>query len=572
MCRRLLSNGSAPSIHLYTMNREGSCREILQALGLWQQNSIRTLPWGSHCYQRPLSAKDVRPIFWSYHPESYDWDEFSNGKLGNASSPAYNDLQDYYLFYLKGLPTKEELSKMYYNELKSVDDVKKVFINFIKQVENENGVKVSRLPWSEKENGTSVETNLIKDQLLWCNENGILTINSQPSVNGAPSTDPLVGWGKPGGYCYQRAYLECFICEENAHKLRKLLDEYPQINYHIINHDCSIDWTNSDPTEPIAVTWGVFPGCEIAQPTVVDPLSFRVWKGEAYDAWLNKWANIYPDGGASQFIIQYHTIENKIKNRFPETKTTVLLYKDVNGEKICITLRESPWVMPLIVIGCDVDMKFEEADLFKVFSQFHNTFKHVYDSESGVMGHENIMKLYEKWHLQTFPHSKLVHYTNYLYYSTDEQKQGFLEADINLPEGYRFSEVDFQSKDIEIICNSWVHARNGDMEVFRAKLLHMPYSLVRDQNDYPVAYEFLEMSSLFNHQYVHPEHRGKGLGNIVERDLAKKSIKLGITPNKAVLISNKNVTEASNRSPYWTRWDHNGEPLVYLYLATDNNL
>uniref|UniRef100_A0A914C378 Glycine N-acyltransferase-like protein n=1 Tax=Acrobeloides nanus TaxID=290746 RepID=A0A914C378_9BILA len=270
----------------------------------------------------------------------------------------------------------------------------------------------------------------------------------------------------------------------------------------------------------------------------------------------------------AKFIVEYHTIENKIKNRFPETKTTVLLCKDVNGEKMWIILKESPWVIPYISIGCDVDMKFEEADLFKVFSQFHNTFKHVYDSGSSVKGHGNIIKLYEEWHRQAFPHSKIVRYPNYFYYSTDEQKQGLLEVDIKLPEGYRFSEVDFQSNDIEIICNSWVHARNGDMGMFRAKLLHMPYSLVRDQNDYPVAYEFLDMSSLFNHHYVHPEHRGKGLGNIVERDLAKKSIKIGITPSKTVLISNKNVIEASNRSPYWTRWDDNGEPLVYLYLAT----
>ena len=29
---------------------------------------------------------------------------------------------------------------------------------------------------------------------------------------------------------------------------------------------------------PIAVTWGVFPGKEISQPTVVDPVAFTVWK------------------------------------------------------------------------------------------------------------------------------------------------------------------------------------------------------------------------------------------------------------------------------------------------------
>ena len=38
------------------------------------------------------------------------------------------------------------------------------------------------------------------------------------------------------------------------------------------------DITNCDPTQPIAVTWGVFPGKEIIQPTVVDPVSFQIWK------------------------------------------------------------------------------------------------------------------------------------------------------------------------------------------------------------------------------------------------------------------------------------------------------
>ena len=36
--------------------------------------------------------------------------------------------------------------------------------------------------------------------------------------------------------------------------------------------------TNCDPSQPVAVTWGVFPGREIIQPTVVDPVSFQIWK------------------------------------------------------------------------------------------------------------------------------------------------------------------------------------------------------------------------------------------------------------------------------------------------------
>lgn len=50
----------------------------------------------------------------------------------------------------------------------------------------------------------ALETSLIKGELEFLNSKGILTINSQPQVNAAPSTDPLVGWGGTGGYIYQK--------------------------------------------------------------------------------------------------------------------------------------------------------------------------------------------------------------------------------------------------------------------------------------------------------------------------------------------------------------------------------
>lgn len=30
------------------------------------------------------------------------------------------------------------------------------------------------------------------------------------------------------------------------------------------------------------LTWGVFPNCEILQPTIFDPDTFHVWKNEAF--------------------------------------------------------------------------------------------------------------------------------------------------------------------------------------------------------------------------------------------------------------------------------------------------
>ena len=54
------------------------------------------------------------------------------------------------------------------------------------------------LPWSESM-GMMTETSRIQQQLLQLNQNGYLTINSQPCINGAPSSDHSVGWGGPNG-------------------------------------------------------------------------------------------------------------------------------------------------------------------------------------------------------------------------------------------------------------------------------------------------------------------------------------------------------------------------------------
>jgi hypothetical protein len=61
-----------------------------------------------------------------------------------------------------------------------------------------------------------------REGLVALNQAGYLTINSQPRVNGAPSNDATFGWGRKGGYVYQKAYGEgevlccqCFQCGLN---------------------------------------------------------------------------------------------------------------------------------------------------------------------------------------------------------------------------------------------------------------------------------------------------------------------------------------------------------------------
>lgn len=107
-----------------------------------------------------------------------------------------------------------------------------------------------------------------------------------------------------------QAYLEFFTSSENVTALLQVLKKYePRVNYQIVNvhvsmgviqnrplHVCVCvcvavslwlserSWlqgrnlTNAPDMQPNAVTWGIFPGREIVQPTVVDPVSFMYWK------------------------------------------------------------------------------------------------------------------------------------------------------------------------------------------------------------------------------------------------------------------------------------------------------
>lgn len=56
-----------------------------------------------------------------------------------------------------------------------------------------------------------------------------------------------------------------------------LQEGYSNINYQMTDRTGKVFHTNCE-EGPIAVTWGVFPGKEIIQPTIVDIVSFQVWK------------------------------------------------------------------------------------------------------------------------------------------------------------------------------------------------------------------------------------------------------------------------------------------------------
>ena len=293
LCQKLFDNG-VPGLHFYTMNLEQVVTRVLDDLGIIPDKVERPLPWRSSANVRRTN-EDVRPIFWANRPKSYlartmAWDEFPNGRWGDARSPAFGELTDYHLTHLHLV--REDRLHLWGRNPRSLADVYDVFASFCEG-------KISAIPWFDSP--LAKESEGIRAQLIELNRNGLLTINSQPRVNGAPSEDPSVGWGGAGGRVYQKSYFEFFISDRSLPMLLAKFEELPSLSFHAINKDGR---SFSNCAEVNAVTWGVFAGSEIKQPTVVDPASFVVWKDEAFALWLSAWASLYPEDSDSRRLLE----------------------------------------------------------------------------------------------------------------------------------------------------------------------------------------------------------------------------------------------------------------------------
>lgn len=313
MCKDLLAAGT-PGLHFYTLNLEKAVVQILDGLGMVSNNVQRSLPWRTSAYTDRKVKEEIRPIFWSNRPRSYmsrtsSWDDFPNGRWGDSRSPAFGDLFDWHLSGPE--ETKMALLRKKWGSAPQTEqDIFNVFVAYCKG-------EIDRLAWNDTI--LASETTVISDKLVKLNSRGFLTINSQPRVNAAHSTDPKFGWGGSGGYVYQKAYLEFFTSPENKEKLLAVIAKYPNLSYHFVNV-AGDSITNTNGTT--AVTWGVFPGKEIIQPTVVDTNAFLVWKDEAFALWKSQWALLYDSASPSHALINrihdtYYLI-NIVDNDFLE--------------------------------------------------------------------------------------------------------------------------------------------------------------------------------------------------------------------------------------------------------------
>lgn len=300
MCRKLIAAG-APGLHFYTLNLERSVAQILEGLAFITPKLNGQLPWKQSLVANRSKKEEVRPIFWANRPRSYlertiHWDEFPNGRWGDAASPAFGDLSDYHLCNFRA-GSLEERRALWGAAPTQPADIFKVFADYV------DGT-VARLPWCD--NPIQLETVPLKEFISKMNLFGLLTINSQPRVNGVSSTDAAVGWGGPGGYVYQKAYIEFFTSAANLAKIMKLAAaESNSISITAMNaKGDKVTNIQMGEAHVNAVTWGVFPNREIVQPTVVDVESFRVWKDEAFALWISQWQPLYEAGSAAHDLVQ----------------------------------------------------------------------------------------------------------------------------------------------------------------------------------------------------------------------------------------------------------------------------
>jgi methylenetetrahydrofolate reductase (NADPH) len=216
------------------------------------------------------------------------WDDFPNGRWGDARSPAFGEIDGYGPTLHVSTPQALKL----WGHPVDKTDISSVFRRHIQG-------ELEALPWSEQ--GLSPETSTISAELLSLNAKGWWTVASQPAVNGVTSTDPVFGWGPKNGFVFQKPFVEFFLPSKDWEILKPRLENHEQITFFAGNSAGDFEASDENGVNP--VTWGTFAGKEIVTPTIIEAVSFRSWIEEAYSIW-REWQRIYPVKSATSKLLE----------------------------------------------------------------------------------------------------------------------------------------------------------------------------------------------------------------------------------------------------------------------------
>lgn len=130
--------------------------------------------------------------------QAASWDDFPNGRFGDFKSPAYGNLGPW------GSLGFQQPSETDWGNPSSIEELTTIFLNHLHS-------KIDTTPFSP--GALSPESLLILPHLEKLTRRGWWTVGSQPAIDGANSSDPVVGWGPKAGYVFQKSFVE-FFCEE----------------------------------------------------------------------------------------------------------------------------------------------------------------------------------------------------------------------------------------------------------------------------------------------------------------------------------------------------------------------
>ena len=272
LIRSLRAQTDIHTFHIYTLNLEKSATNVIKGVS-----------------DVPSPIPDM--------PGAETWDEFPNGRYTDARSPAFGEM-DGYGASLKLPPT--QAVKLWGTPVDE-EDISRMFTRYVSG-------QLPCVPWCDIP--VWDETTQLLPMLLRLNmpkaEGGKSwwTVGSQPAVDGCDSSDPVFGFGPQGGYIFQKAFVELFLTQEDKEALVAAIraSERP-VTYFAGTCDPASMETNVQKHGLNTVTWGVFPGKEVAQSTIIEEASFRAWRDEAFAIW-REWELLFPPRSATRSLLR----------------------------------------------------------------------------------------------------------------------------------------------------------------------------------------------------------------------------------------------------------------------------
>ncbi|KAH0830694.1 methylenetetrahydrofolate reductase-domain-containing protein [Lanmaoa asiatica] len=331
--QRITGSGLVSGIHFCTLNLEKSVQLVLENLG-WAGGSpvaknkliaVRsfTLPELLYDYKpwvkdspppliRPplpnsdlvvtpslattaaanaLTSKptlDVEPPGRGELNDAATWDEFPNGRFGDYKSPAFG-MQDQW----GGLGNIHAVQSHWGNPT-STENLTKLFLDYLDS-------NISSTPFSASP--LSSESGTILGHLKKLTSQGLWTVCSQPAIDNTDSTDEVFGWGPSGGYVSQKGFVEFFAEEHVVYQIEQKIEKEGNGWIHFFAANSQGECRTNIPEDGRnAVTWGVFPGQEVVQTTIIERESFLTWKDEAFSIWAG-WASFYAPESSQRTLL-----------------------------------------------------------------------------------------------------------------------------------------------------------------------------------------------------------------------------------------------------------------------------